>query len=160
MDTSSNHILSVVKHINNVDNVDAQNNLDLNLYMNEIDTLGEDIYKKNDYLMYIYDIMENSKFNEFFQTHIHNISDVNTAMIYFNLFQMIKSQFEESFGRPIKKGEIIYMMKECMKNNFMRKAAIESSKQYTSLKKNVNKVLKDKHKKLLQIDLNQLDVDE
>jgi hypothetical protein len=109
---------------------------------------GEKVYHTNDYLMYIYDIMENSKFGEFFGKHVHNLSDVNTAMIYFNLFEMVKQQYRETFGKDVTRGEHIYLMQQCMRNRYLRQAAIEGARHLTSMRNEVRGVIGDKNGKI------------
>lgn len=104
---------------------------------------GEKVYHTNDYLMYIYDIMTNNKFNEFFAKHIHSPSDVNTAMIYFNLFELVRRQYRETFGREVSRGEHIHLMQQCMRNRCLREAAIESARHLTGLRESVRGVIED-----------------
>lgn len=104
---------------------------------------GEKVYHTNDYLMYIYDIMTNNKFNEFFAKHIHSPSDVNTAMIYFNLFELVRRQYRETFGREVTRGEHIHLMQQCMRNRCLREAAIESARHLTGLRESVRGVIED-----------------
>lgn len=90
---------------------------------------GISIYNENDFLSKIYDIMNYKPFHEFFTKYIHDFSDIQVAMLYFYLYTTIEKQFCLVFHRNIKKGEMVYMLKEIMSSSNLRKYFIQYSKE-------------------------------
>ena len=119
--------------------------------LEKINLKGEKIYNTNEYLKYINDIMADGKFEEFMNKHIQSKIDVNTAMIYFNLYSIIKNQFKDVFKRDINKGEMLYFLRESMRNKIMRKFAIESANKYTTIERKVTNMIKNNKEKVLLI---------
>lgn len=89
--------------------------------MEKINNIGNIIYNKNDFLAKIYDIMSYNTFNNYFKEYINDYSDVQVSILYFYLYNIIDEQFKTYFKREIKKGEMIYLLKEIMSNSDMRK---------------------------------------
>lgn len=136
-DVSNNHIIIVNNPIQQLSKKQLET----------INTHGLSLYKSNDFLMNVYEIMEHSKFPDFFNTYINSKNDVNVAMIYFNLFSIIKTQFKSVFERNIRKGEMIYFLKHCMSNKMMRQFAMDSANKYTSLERKITTLIKDTKKR-------------
>lgn len=111
--------------------------------LEKINNHGEEIYKTNEYLKYINDIMSNGDFEKFMENHLKSKNDVNVAMIYFNLYSIIKNQFKEAFKRDINKGEMLYFLRESMRNKIIRQFAIESANKYTNIESKVSKMIND-----------------
>ena len=118
--------------------------------LKKIEKQGIEIYKSNEYLSAIYDIMSEGTFSKFMEKNISSHNDVNTAMIYFNLYDMIKTQFRIHFKREIRKGEMLYFMKECMSNKYMREFVMDNANKYTNLERKVTKTIKDK-KRIIEL---------
>jgi len=89
---------------------------------------GNKIYKENDYLAKIWDIMTDPNFSEFFDSYLTNYNDLQVAMVFFHVYKSIKSTYEKTFKTKITKEEMVYMLKQIMRNNFMRKYFIQDAK--------------------------------
>lgn len=142
-DNEPNNVIATVNPLNTLQNVKQLTNKQLQT----INKTGLKIYKDNDFMKNIFDIMEDGKLKQFMDKYIHNKSDVNMMMIYFNLYSMIENQFQFVFNRKIQKGEMLYFMKECMSNKIMRKFAIHTAHKYTDIESDITKMIKDSHNK-------------
>ena len=89
---------------------------------------GENIYKKNHFLAKIWDIMSYEPFNEFFDKYLNDYSDIQVAVVFFNLYKTIKEQYRFYFNNDITRGEMIYILKKVMNDKFMRKYFIDFTK--------------------------------
>lgn len=89
---------------------------------------GRKIYKENDYISKIWDIMSDKTFSEFFDSYLYNYNDLQVAMVFFHVYKNIKEQYNKIFGHDISKEEMVYLLKHVMSNNFMRKYMIQSAK--------------------------------
>jgi hypothetical protein len=95
----------------------------------EIKNKGEKIYEKNNFLSKIWDIMSYKPFYDFFETFLNDYSDVQVAIVFFNLYKTIKEKYYNNFHKQISRGEMIYMLKNIMTNNYMRKYFIDYTKE-------------------------------
>lgn len=114
--------------------------------MKQKEKKGNSIYKKNDFLSKIYDIMKYQPFNDFFNTYIKDFSDIQVAMLYFYLYATIERHFVIHFNRPIKRGEMVYMLKEIMSNSNMRKYFIYHSEKNNMIQCNNTTLNNTSHK--------------
>lgn len=89
---------------------------------------GKKIYKENDYLAKIWDIMTDPNFSQFFDLYLTDYNDLQVAMVFFHVYKNIKSTYEKTFNTKITKEEMVYMLKQIMRNNFMRKYFIQDAK--------------------------------
>jgi uncharacterized membrane protein len=88
---------------------------------------GNRIYNENHYISKIWDIMSDKNFSEFFDSYLKDYSDVQVAMVFFNVYKCIKEQYNNIFNKEIKKEEMVYMLREIMRNDFMRKYMIQNT---------------------------------
>lgn len=114
--------------INYFSNNSSNNNISVGYNRKHIMNEGEKIYNENGYISKIWDIMSDDTFNSFFEEYLNNYSDVQIAMVFFNLYKIIKDQYYELFNKTITKEEMVYMLKNIMRDNFMRKYFIQSTK--------------------------------
>jgi hypothetical protein len=119
---------------------------------------GAKIYKENDYLSKIWDIMSDNTFSEFFDSYLLNYNDVQVAMVFFNIYKNVKEQYQNIFHRPIRKEEMVFILRQIMRNNFMRKYMIQNTKDNNLIKLNSD-VLKDDVKNIIQNNKEQLYID-
>lgn len=119
----------------------------------KIQKLGKKIYKENDFVSKIYDIMQSTIFNEFYEKYIHNHSDVNVMIIFMNTYKVISEQYAKIFKKEISKYEMLYYLKESMSHKVMRKYFINlaSDKKLLSynhdFKKGIGNMLEESKKK-------------
>lgn len=122
---------------------------------------GAKIYKENDYLAKIWDIMSDDTFSQFFDSYLTNYSDIQVAMVFFNIYKNVKEQYQHIFGRSIRKEEMVYILRQIMRNNFMRKYMIQNTKDNGLIKldsdvlKGDIKSIMTNNKELLQIKLDE-----
>lgn len=105
-------------------------NVDVDKYnknKNYIVKEGEKIYKENNYISKIWDIMSDKVFSEFFDSYLQNYSDVQVAMVFFNVYKCVKEQYRCIFKKDIQKEEMVFMLREIMRNDFMRKYMIQNT---------------------------------
>lgn len=114
--------------INYFSNSSSNNNISVGYNRKHIMNEGKKIYNENGYISKIWDIMSDDTFNSFFEEYLNNYSDVQIAMVFFNLYKIIKDQYYELFNKTITKEEMVYMLKNIMRDNFMRKYFIQSTK--------------------------------
>lgn len=114
--------------INYFSNSSSNNNISVGYNRKHIMNEGKKIYNENGYISKIWDIMSDYTFNSFFEEYLNNYSDVQIAMVFFNLYKIIKDQYYELFNKTITKEEMVYMLKNIMRDNFMRKYFIQSTK--------------------------------
>lgn len=88
---------------------------------------GDKIYKENDYISKIWDIMSDDTFSSFFDSYLNNYSDIQVSMVFFNLYKTIKEQYLIIFKRDIIREEMVYMLRNIMRDNFMRKYFIQNA---------------------------------
>ena len=116
---------------------------------------GNKIYKENDYLAKIWDIMSDKSFSEFFDSYLTNYNDLQVAMVFFHVYKNIKTVYQKTFNEEITKPEMVYMLKQIMRNNFMRKYFIQDAKNNKKIKLNSDILYNDvyllmnKHKQYL-----------
>lgn len=147
-----NSILPLTKYKTQLLNVDTKNyNENRNLIINE----GNKIYNENHYISKIWDIMSDKNFSEFFDSYLKDYSDVQVAMVFFNVYKCIKEQYSNIFNKEIQKEEMVYMLREIMRNDFMRKYMIQNTNNTNLIQLQNDIISKDifsmiKNNKLLQ----------
>lgn len=104
---------------------------------------GEKIYKDNDYISKIWDIMSDNTFSSFFDSYLNNYSDVQVAMVFFNLYKTIKEQYNQAFNKNITREEMVYMLRSIMRDNFMRKYFIQDANNKNIISLNTDIMIKD-----------------
>lgn len=104
---------------------------------------GEKIYKDNDYISKIWDIMSDNTFSSFFDSYLNNYSDVQVAMVFFNLYKTIKEQYNQVFNKNITREEMVYMLRSIMRDNFMRKYFIQDANNKNIISLNTDIMIKD-----------------
>lgn len=119
---------------------------------------GAKIYKENDYLAKIWDIMSDNTFSEFFDSYLLNYNDVQVAMVFFNIYKNVKEQYQNIFHRSIRKEEMVFILRQIMRNNFMRKYMIQNAKDNNLIKLNSD-ILKNDVKNIIQNNKEQLFID-
>lgn len=88
---------------------------------------GNKIYKENDYLSKIWDLMNDNTFKQFYNNYLNEFTEIQVTMVYLNAYKNIENLYFKKFNRKIKKGEMMFLLKEIMKNNFMRKYFINDT---------------------------------
>lgn len=88
---------------------------------------GNKIYRENDYLSKIWDLMNDNTFKQFYNNYLNEFTEIQVTMVYLNAYKNIENLYFKKFNRKIKKGEMMFLLKEIMKNNFMRKYFINDT---------------------------------
>lgn len=111
----------------------------------EIEKLGKQVYRENDFVTKIYEIMQSDVFNEFYDTYIHTHNDVNVMIIFMNTYKVIQEQYKNIFNRDISKYQMLYYLRESMRHKSIRKYFISnaSDKNLLSYKTEFNNGIKD-----------------
>lgn len=133
-------------------------NVDTKIYNKNRDLIineGNKIYNENHYISKIWDIMSDKNFSEFFDSYLKDYSDVQVAMVFFNVYKCIKEQYNNIFNKEIQKEEMVYMLREIMRNDFMRKYMIQNTNNTNLIQLQNDIISKDifsmiKNNKLLQ----------
>lgn len=119
---------------------------------------GNKIYKENNFLSKIWDIMSDKTFSDFFDSYLNDYSDVQVAMVFFNIYKCVKQEYFAIFKKNISKEEMVFILREIMRNNFMRKYMIQNTKdknliqlQQNIIQQDIQQVLHIQNKKLLDI---------
>lgn len=123
--------------------------IDKNIRENEgkMNREGNKIYKENDYLSKIWDIMSNKEFTDFFDSYLTHYNDVQVAMVFFNVYKMIKTTYKQRFNKDIRRGVMMYLLREFMRNKEMMRYCIENTQSKNMiqiddyLKTNVNSIM-------------------
>jgi tRNA-dihydrouridine synthase len=112
---------------------------------------GEKIYKENDFISKIYDIMTDSVFSDFFNTYIKSHTDVEVMIIFMHTYKIIQEQYKNIYGENISKNVMAFYLRESMRNRTMRKFFIKATKDSKLLADEkhkmttcVSKMIKDK----------------
>ena len=118
------------------------NNMDKGIYninKSKVIKEGKEIYRENEYIAKIWDIMNDNTFSAFFDKYLKNYSDIQVSMVFFNLYKTIEEEYIKTFNRKIIKEEMVYMLRYIMRDNFMRKYFIQdaNNKNIISLNKDI-----------------------
>ena len=97
---------------------------------------GDKIIENNDFLRDISELMENEKFNKFFNKYMSDWLDIKCSVTYMRLYDEFKKKYKKLNNKELDRSIIIYLLTKIMKDKKLRPWSI----------KTVDNMLNDKKK--------------
>lgn len=97
---------------------------------------GEKIIENNEFLKDISELMEDEKFNKFFNKYMSDWLDIKCSITYMRLYDEFKKKYKKLNNKELDRNIIIYLLTKIMKDKKLRPWSI----------KTVDSMLNDKKK--------------
>ena len=87
---------------------------------------GEKIIENNDFLKDISELMENEKFNKFFNKYMSDWLDIKCSVTYMRLYDEFKKKYKKLNNKELDRSIIIYLLTKIMKDKKLRPWSIKT----------------------------------
>ena len=111
------------------------------LYENDKKTYQEGtlIYKENEFMRDLYDMMSNDRFRNFIDKYLNEWNSIKSVIMFIKLFETIEYEYFEKFKEPITKELMLVTIKKLFEDKDLRKIILKSYDDFQSIKKTKNK---------------------
>jgi len=87
---------------------------------------GDEILSGNDFLKDLSELMENDKFNIFFQKYMNDWIGIKCTVTYMRLYKELKEKHEDINNDVLDKNIIIFLLTRIMRNKQLRPISIKT----------------------------------
>ena len=114
--------------------------MDLTTYKNkkniiDIKKEGENIYKNNEFFRDLHNMMQNKEFKDFYDKYFSNWTDCKVIVLYMKLYETIGHEYRTRFKKEIPEEFRLFIIREMMRRNDIRKLTMKSFQDYTDSEK-------------------------
>ena len=123
-----------------------------NQIITNIDNKGKALIEQNNFFRDLTDIMNDDKFNKFFEKYFKTMEDIKTTVIYMKIFKLFENKYNELSNEELSKYVNVYLLHQIMTNSELRGSMISATIKH----------LEDNRKDILEIvnsDLKKKDID-
>ena len=96
------------------------------LNKHEAVTKGSEILGGNDFLKDLSELMENDKFNIFFQKYMNDWIGIKCTVTYMKLYKEFKEKYKDINNDVLDKNIIIFLLTRIMRNKQLRPVSIQT----------------------------------
>jgi Glu-tRNA(Gln) amidotransferase subunit E-like FAD-binding protein len=104
----------------------------------EITEKGEKILESHDFFRDLSEIMENEKFNNFFEKYFCNMTETKITVVYMKLYKEFKDKWKEINDKELDKRINIFLLWRMMKDKDINKFALHTVLDHLENPKKVN----------------------
>ena len=137
----------IIKNTNTT--LDTLSNINLEKLEIIINKEGNKIYQNNDYFKDLHNMMQNKEFRNFYNKYYKNWGEIEVMMMYMKLYESIENEYYNSFNKKISREQILYIVKEIIKNKNSRKYTFKQFKEFKSGNNKLIKNIKNNKKKTI-----------
>ena len=87
---------------------------------------GNQIYKENDFLRDLYNMMTDNNFRLFVNKYLDKWDNIKNIILFIKLFETIEKEYFKIFKKNISKQEMLYSIKHLFSDNDLRKVILKS----------------------------------
>ena len=104
----------------------------------EITEKGDKILESHDFFRDLSEIMENEKFNKFFEKYFCNMTETKITVVYMKLYKEFKDKWKEINDKELDKRINIFLLWRMMKDKDINKFALHTVLDHLENPKEVN----------------------
>jgi len=82
--------------------------------------VGERKLENNDFFQDLCALMENDQFNQFFDKHMSNWTEIKCSLTYMHLYRQFKIKYEELTNETLDKNLAVYLLSKIMCDKTLR----------------------------------------
>ncbi len=123
---------------NNKETTEVTTLIPNNSIKNEIIEKGREILNENCFFNDLDKMMSNSEFRDFYNKYFTDFQDIRLILMFMKLYETLEVEYKNHCGEEISNEAVIYIIKEIMCNNTLRKEVVESFDRFSD-NKNLNK---------------------
>ena len=112
-----------------------------NQIITNIDSKGKILIEQNNFFRDLTDIMNDDKFNKFFEKYFKTMEDIKTTVIYMKIFKLFENKYNELSNEELSKYVNVYLLHQIMTNSELRTSMISATIKH----------LEDNRKEILEI---------
>lgn len=87
---------------------------------------GEKIINENNFLRELSELMEDEKFNRFFNKYMNDWIGIKSTITYMRLYDEFKNKYEDINDEELDKNIIVFLLTRIMRNKKLRPASIKT----------------------------------
>ena len=92
-----------------------------------VEKLGGKLIKTNDFFKDLSDIMNDDKFEIFFNKYFKTMDEIKTTVIYMKLYDALREKYEKISGEELSKYLNVYLVHHAMTDSGLRNNVIAST---------------------------------
>ena len=109
-----------------VKNSSISNNDIILLNTKDVGKQGEKIINTNHFLRELSELMEDEKFNRFFNKYMKDWIGIKSTVTYMRLYKEFKDKYEDINDEELDKNIVVFLLTRIMRNNDLRPASIKT----------------------------------
>lgn len=93
----------------------------------EFDKLGKELLSKNKFFNDLSELIDDQKFNNFYNNYMNNLDEIKSTFIYIKLYKVFQKKYTELTGKQLSKHVIMYLLYNIMCDSKIRPILLEST---------------------------------
>ena len=96
------------------------------IFEQEIIHKGKEILQENNFFKELDSLMNNTEFRNFYDKYFRDFHDIKTMLMFMKLYETLEKEYYNKYGEKINKDVIIYLIREIMVDDGLRKDVVNS----------------------------------
>lgn len=99
---------------------------------------GKLIYKENEFMRDLYDMMSNERFRIFVDKYLNEWNSIKSVIMFIKLFETIEYEYFQKFNETISKELMLVTLKKLFEDRDLRKLILKSYDDFQNAKNSTN----------------------